>query len=537
MKKIDILDNIEEYTAEDLLPLVQQGVVTFEELCTETEGYFSPTVRHKLQQLLTENEETDWQNAKNSPSRELLKNYLRSYADGKHREEARSLLKELESLNQQKVMEEAWELVDQTSKEALENFLQQYPDHPQASQAKKKLNALRNHPSHKSKYKKLFREIDNLRYDETVISILDRSIELIEEYIDKNYITTHQLLDAINDDPNLLSSQVIKKLIDDEYLSYADIEELDIDVNFIDFFENEYTTKSIMDSPTPLERISKEGTEVYFWGVPASGKSCALGAILSVANNGHVALSMRKDNNCQGYDYMTRLAGLFRETDTVCTLPPSTAITDYFEMGFDLEDHEHKIHPFICIDLAGELMKCMYKKDAGISISELDEKVLKTMTDIMVDNRSGNKKIHFFVLEYETKERKNEGLYQEDWLQGALRYIEGTGIFKKDTVAIYILITKADKTQEEGSELQRILKSYMSSRYLSFYNGLKEIATKCEILDGKVPIIPFSLGEFCFQDYCLFDEHSAVNVVQQLLCRSQGEKKNKLTKIKNILRS
>ena len=537
MQKQDILDNIEEYSAEDLLPLVQQGVVTFNELCNETEGMFNPFVRHQLQQLLADNEDTDWEKAKNGLSRQLLENYLRSYPDGKHREEARCKIKEFDTKLQEETMSEAWENVDKSSKVELEEFIAKNHNHKQIDEARRLLNELKNKPRTKPGLRKLFRNIDNLRYDKSINSVLDKTVELIKEYLDKQLITKDQLLNAINDDPNILSSHVIRQLVDDQYLFYTDIESLDIDEDFIEFFEDDSSTDNDIESPVSLERISKTGTEIYFWGVPASGKSCALGAILSVANNGKVALSMSKDNNCQGYQYMTRLAGLFRKVDTVCTLPPSTAISDTFEMGFDLEDQEHKMHSFICIDLAGELMKCMYKKDAKLKLSTLDEQVLKTVSNILVDNRTGNKKIHFFVLEYEKNEHKNEGLYQEDWLQGALRYIESTGILKNDTVGIYILITKADKTQAKGQEMQNILKEYIKDNYLSFYNGLKKIVSNNEIMDGQVPIIPFSLGEFCFQDYCLFDDSSAVNVVKQLLNRTQGEKNNKFGKLKDLLRS
>lgn len=537
MNKFNILDNIEEYTAEDLLPFVQQGVVTFDELCNETDGNFHPQVRRQLQELLTQGEANDWEEACRSHSRVSIENYLKKYANGSHREEARALLKDIEKSSKKRAIQDAWNAVNKNSKDDLEKFIQTYPNDELVSEANQLLNALKNKPRKRPGLRKLFREIDNLRYDETVISILDKSIEIIKWYIDNSLISTKQLLDALNDDPNILSSQVIRQLIEDHYLTYGDIEELDIDDDFIDFFEDNPRRDYKECATHKLEKITNQGTEIYFWGVPASGKSCALGAILSVANNGKVALSMSKDNNCQGYQYMTQLAGLFRKVNTVCTLPPSTAITDTFEMGFELEDQEHKIHPFICIDLAGELMKCMYKKDANIPITIQDEEVLSTLSNILVDNRTGNKKIHFFVLEYETKEHKNEGLYQGDWLQGAVKYIETTGIFKKDTIGIYILITKADKTQAEGYELQETLKTYIRENYLSFYNGLTRIAKANEIMDGQVQIIPFSLGEFCFQDYCMFNDRSASNVVQQLLNRTPGEKNNKFTKLKNILRS
>jgi len=51
-----------------------------------------------------------------------------------------------------------------------------------------------------------------------------------------------------------------------------------------------------------------------------------------------------------------------------------------------------------------------------------------------------------------------------------------------------------------------------------------------------VEIVPFSLGQVCFQDFCLFDEKPAGNVVRKLLERSKGFKNGKLQKGLNIFK-
>ena len=49
-----------------------------------------------------------------------------------------------------------------------------------------------------------------------------------------------------------------------------------------------------------------------------------------------------------------------------------------------------------------------------------------------------------------------------------------------------------------------------------------------EINNGIVEIIPFSLGQVCFQDYCLFDERPAANIVRKLLERTKGFKNDRI---------
>ena len=99
-------------------------------------------------------------------------------------------------------------------------------------------------------------------------------------------------------------------------------------------------------------------------------------------------------------------------------------------------------------------------------------------------------------------------------MDAALRYIERTKIFQTETDAIYLMLTKVDKTGVTGQDLVRVLTDYIENNYKGFYQGLEKICRDHEINGGKVERIPFSLGEVCFQDYCLFNEAPAANVVK-----------------------
>ena len=318
-----------------------------------------------------------------------------------------------------------------------------------------------------------------------------------------------------------------KRLWENEYVN--DFSATDIDPEFIAYMMSVKPVTPYSQSTEKLKSVHKEScTEIYFWGIPSSGKSCALGAILSVANNGKVALSMKKDNKCQGYGYMTRLSNLFKNNGTVSTLPEGTAVTSTYEMGFDLEDQNQKVHPITCIDLAGELVRCMYKKDAKEKPNPQQEEVLDTLTNVMINNRTQNRKIHFFVIEYGAEDRLYEGLPQQVYLEAAVAYIQSTGIFKKDTDGLYLLISKVDKAKAYGEELVKKLKSYINDNYQGFYNGLKKICRDNEINGGEVEIIPFSLGEVCFQNYCKFDDRAAAKVVNKIIDRTYGYKPGKM---------
>lgn len=530
-----ILENVEMYSADELVEYIKNGIVTFEELCEETDGYLSSQVRKEIEKKIQGSEEKDWQRVQFSNSVEQLKVFLLTYPNSIHVVEANQKISRIKQEEQIIAANEVWRDVDKNSIDALKAYCNTHPTDAHVAEAKRIINQLRKEEFIGFDIEALVKCLKNIQADKFVTNKDEEIYKTIVDYLDRKKITHSDLLGMIRADHNVLSAAVISILLDNGYLDYDDFESIGINRAFIRHLVNREKSQGFA-IPRKLDKINKLSTEVYFWGIPSSGKSCALGAILSVAGNGKVAKSMSKDNDCQGYGYMTRLAELFRSDTSVGTLPEGTSIYSTYEMGFDLEDQNGAVHPLTCIDLAGELVRCMYKSDAGEDMGEDEMASLDTLTNILIDNRSRNRKIHFFVLEYGADDRKYEGLTQNVYLEGALRYIERSGIFKNDTDAIYLIITKVDKANAGKGELPTILKEYINNIYGGFYNGLVKICRDCEINSGNVEIVPFSLGEVCFQDYCLFDDRAASNVIRKLLDRTKGFKNGKLQKGLNIFK-
>ena len=533
--KLAILENVDMYTADELVEFIKGDVVTFDELCNETDGCFSASVRKEVERKIASSEEEDWIIAKTSKSVGALEQYLSTYIDGSHREEARILIRGLQEAEERKASANSWDFVDKNSISALRRFCEENPNDVHCVQAKKLINKLRREEFIGFDVESLIKRVKNIFTDDNVLNQNQTSYETIADYIDRGKIKHSDILDMLKADHNILPAPVVNMLLDNGYLDYDDFESIGINRLFIRHLINGEGRKTF-DLPQPLDKINKLSTEIYFWGIPSSGKSCALGAILSVAKNGLVAKSMSQDNDCQGYGYMTRLAAVFNNNERVVTLPENTEASATYEMGFDLEDIDGAVHPLTCVDLAGELVRCMYKSDANEGMEEVEMEALDTLTRVLIDNRTKNRKIHFFVLEYGADDRKYEGLTQNAYLDGALRYIERTGIFKDDTDAIYLMITKADKAKAEKGQLSTVLREYISKYYGGFYNGLQKICRDCEINSGNIEIVPFSIGQVCFQYYCLFDEKPAANVVRKLLERSKGFKKGKIQKGFNLFK-
>lgn len=533
-----ILDNVAGYKAEDLYGFINKGLVTFDELCNDTNGEFSPKVRQELKRMLEHGDDDEWASAQAAHTIEAVQHYLDTFAEGKFRPEARALKAQIEreqaDAAAQESTESAWEALDKNDIDALNDFVTNNPDSVHAAEANQRINDLLLDSIMDYDIDTLIDEIKQiLNVAGTTASYKNTNIaNEIRKYIDKGYATKAEFLDKLKEDCNMLNASAVKHLIDEHIITIADLSSIGIDKQFIKAMLTGLQTNSYSYTRS-LDRIHKQSTEVYFWGIPSSGKSCALGAILSVAGSGRVAKVMDADTASQGYGYMTYLTSHFPQNGEVGTLLGGTPIDAFYEMGFDLTDEGNRTHPITCIDMAGELMRCMYKSNANMSLSDTDLNMLDTMTNVLIDNRSANRKIHFFVIEYGGEDRIFDGYHQDVYLDGALSYIKDTGIFKKETDAIFIMVTKVDKMKHVTRDA---ITQYVKDNYLGFYNGLNKICEDNEINGKKVEIVAFSLGKVCFQSYCKFDTKAAENVVNIMLDHSASNRCGKLGIIGKIFR-
>ncbi len=537
LSKETILENVDQYSADELVAHIRNGIVTFDELCNDTDGEFSAAVRREVEQKLKGGDAEEWAKVQKENTIEAANRYLREFPYGQFRDDARKLKAQLEQEQQEKELAKtesnAWSTVDKKDLDALKAFVKEYPNSEFVKEARKLINGLTLDGIMGFDSNALVKKIYQFQTDRklTVEQKDNNIIKAVTNFIDDGKISKQDFLSRIEEDHNLLSAGVVKRLIEQGTISTEDLLDINIDRKFIQkMYLGEETQK--FSTPERLDRIHKQSTEIYFWGIPSSGKSCALGAILSVAASGTVAHSMDPDTDSQGYGYMTKLINLFQDGE-VGTLMEGTSVDSFYEMGFDLVDDDNKIHPITCIDMAGELMRCMYKENAGDAMTEKERVMLDTMNRVLIDNRSVNRKMHIFVIEYGAEERKYEGQPQRTYLDGAVSYIKNTGIFKKDTDAVYIMITKADKVKNADKET---FNKYIEDKYRGFYNGLEQICKDNEINRGKVEKIAFSLGDVCFQNYCKFDARPASNVVRLILSRSACTRKGKRGIFEKIFR-
>lgn len=531
-KKSAILNNVTEYSPEDLASYIQQGFVTLDELVNNTDGEFTAKMQLGVEKLLAGSEDEDFKKVMESASIADLQDFLNKYPMGTvaHLDAVRERKHVLEKIPASEPIveesngeEEEWFSIKNAGDiKLLEAFKEKYPNTSHLFELNKLITAEKNKEHSRKKSPIILKSMINKANSAEDVS------KIIQVLLENKTITIGMLLELIRQDHNLLSSAACNDIISRGILNRNDLSKCGIDNGFINKMLTNARSQNF-EPARPLQTIAEPCTEVYFWGIPFSGKTCALGAILSAAKNGLAARSMIPDNSCQGFGYMNRLSTIF-SPGRICRLPGGTPVTSTYEMRFDLEDQEHKIHHVACIDLAGELFTCMFIKDAGEQMREDQKQALETLHNILLENRSNNRKIHFFVIEYGAEKRIYNGLPQAEYLNSAAAHLNSIGLFDSNTDAIYVLISKVDNASYEGSLEEHLLK-YMTKNDLGFYNNLLLICKEHGINKGRVKIVPFSIGNVCFKDYCQFDATSATKMVDLLVRYSCFEKQGFWQKI------
>lgn len=531
-KKSAILNNVTEYSPEDLASYIQQGFVTLDELVNNTDGEFTAKMQLGVEKLLAGSEDEDFKKVMESASIADLQDFLNKYPMGTvaHLDAVRERKHVLEKIPASEPIveesngeEEEWSSIKNAGDiKLLEAFKEKYPNTSHLFELNKLITAEKNKEHSRKKSPIILKSMINKA------NSAEDVCKIIQVLLENKTITIGMLLELIRQDHNLLSSAACNDIISRGILNRNDLSKCGIDNGFINKMLTNARSQNF-EPARPLQTIAEPCTEVYFWGIPFSGKTCALGAILSAAKNGLAARSMIPDNSCQGFGYMNRLSTIF-SPGRICRLPGGTPVTSTYEMRFDLEDQEHKIHHVACIDLAGELFTCMFMKDAGEQMRDDQKQALETLHNILLENRSNNRKIHFFVIEYGAEKRIYNGLPQAEYLNSAAAHLNSIGLFDSNTDAIYVLISKVDNASYEESLEEHLLK-YMTKNYLGFYNNLLLICKEHGINKGRVKIVPFSIGNVCFKDYCQFDATSATKMVDLLVRYSCFEKQGFWQKI------
>lgn len=544
----EILERLPRMKSQEIVELIRQGHVTLEFLEREGGSDYPYAKRKEVREMLTSTEMTDWASTIVLDSLEAYQAYIDKYPKGAHIHEAiEARDRFLEKAQEDTVIdtppfpqpdsdEVAWQNTNRSRRSSLRNFLMNYPYSIHASEANYLLEILPD-------------DFTNLKAElEKQVKAVGR-IRIIEEAIKDpdSDVTVEDLYNEIRKDHSWLSEFEVRSLVSIGILNYFDLRnKCGISNDFISYLSSpNQSTSNISMTYIPIENIPGTATEVYFWGIPSSGKTCTIGAVLSELRNGTIVDYTDFDSNSQGYAYMNQLSMLFsnRTGSRVFQLPPGNPIDGLFAMRCDVV-RDKQLYPLTFIDVAGEMLISMYMRMAGLQLPPDREFMLDKLTEILTDNdkKLTKRKIHFFVIEYGGHDRKIElinGTHvdQVTLLEGVKNYINNHDeIFTRATDAIYILMTKSDLAGD--GDVRQTLKDYITDNYQGFYRSLVGVCRnkKYEINKGNVVVMPFTLGEVCFQSLCQFNPTTARNVINTILGRVWSEKIDKTSRFFNILK-
>jgi hypothetical protein len=433
MKKKDILNRVEVFTADQLFEFINQGLVSLDELRT-TEN-LDASKRKAITTLQNEHKHKD---------------------------------------------DDAWENYSVTE-EGCRTYLEEYPTGIHVSKAKQQMENLENRRLHEQGQKQ-------------------------------------ELLKKLHISPNSFSADEVRNHLGNGTINRNDLANAGIPGKVVDRLDNIILPQLEMGK-TP-ESIPDGYTEVYFWGIPGSGKTCVLSAVLSTANtNGHLEIAKGP-----GYDYMTRLKNIFADSTSILPPPSRTDSTQY--LPFVLKKENDDPRSVSLIELSGEIFQCFYHKNAGKDLPTPQHE--ETLDSLLRFLDGDNRKIHFFFVDYEKKNNLDvDGYTQADYLQAAATYFKDNNIFSKSTDAIYIVVTKSDLMPSENNDKGSDIKDYLrDANFTAFINSLKARCKENSINSGKILGTHFSLGQVYFDQICSFDSETSENIIDILIRRIAPNKKS-----------
>ncbi len=346
-------------------------------------------------------------------------------------------------------------------------------------------------------------------------------INYLEDEREKRRNEKQGILDKIRRNPNSYDPIKIISYLQNGTFTETDLINCDIPQSAIDNLGNIQTPK--LDLGQTPNSIPAGYTEVYFWGGTGSGKTCALGAILQMAEQkGYLNIATGP-----GYNYAYQLKNIFSDDDNANDyLPAPSPVETTQYLPFTLKrPKENNSRSVSLIELSGEIFKCFFYKNAGQELpTQSHVNTFNSLNSFLSNN---NRKIHFFFIDYNRENKPDgSGLKQSDYLAAAATYFKNNKVFGKTTDAIFVVLTKSDLlTDEEGHNIpiaKRVeyAKKHLSERnYNAFINTLKDNCKKFSINAGKLTVEPFSLGKVYFQQICNFDGSAAAAMVEILMDR------------------
>lgn len=548
-----ILKAIGGIPAESLYNYIKQGIVTYQELLEHGLDKF-PEKKAYVESKLSAGEQSAWKDAEQMNTVEGYDKYLSLFPTGAHASESRVALTSLE--------DSYWQQIQQNiSDQSLSNYTRIYPNGKYLAQCDallsdmpwfetKKRNTIEAYKIYAANYPG--KHVNEIK--QAILAIEDENdwshaaqvntTFAYKQYLDKhphgNHATTAKerianrsqkeiVLDAIRKDDNTYSTIDLQNYVENGTITWDDLREVFSDEQTQAI--QSWTRTQQLPQCAPPQKLREDSTEIYFWGTKGTGKTCAMGAVLSTAKRSARMIA----RNCPHRIYMDQLSNLFGDNNMqiICNLPESTSKDSIAEMNLQLIDSNEKNHNVTFIDLAGEVVTGIYKYQNKLPLLDSEQTTIEQVLSYL--QNPYNNKIHFFILEYGSankfvKELESMGccgVRQGDVLTSIAQFLDNTGGLHKSTVGVYGLVTKSDLIDvyigTSSTERPKLAYEYVQQSLAAFWKAISLACKKANVKDVKT--ISFSIGDVFAQNLCVFDGSDSMKIVDRLLQKTPAESK------------
>ncbi len=328
--------------------------------------------------------------------------------------------------------------------------------------------------------------------------------------------------------------EVKKKLSEEECRILCD----ELGISYDVFNDYEEPPLLFGDIPLESEDIPEGFTDVFFWGIPSSGKTCALSAILRTMKDKYTITNPTNLEKNFGAVYRDSLINIYKNQTAFLPAATQKDRTQYMPFLLKKRDHDKKNDKYRKIsffELSGEVFEYIYELNNQKNILSINqrESVETAFESLNLLLESDNQKIHFFFIDYQSEtrsKRDKNNLTQENYLDAAASYFRNRGdLFRKKTDAVYVILTKSDLIKSDVSDAAQIARDFLNGNFGNFMDVIKD---QCKKSSVNFEVKMFSIGEVFFKSISKLDYRYTSNIIEDLLKKVRPASENK---IKNYL--
>lgn len=273
---------------------------------------------------------------------------------------------------------------------------------------------------------------------------------------------------------------------------------------------------STLENPT-----SEDGnTDVYFFGVPGSGKTCVLAGLMSLT--GKVGFKFDPKGPGGGGDYAMELRTYARKS----MLPPGTYNAYIQVIDGQIVDDKNQMHKISLIEMSGEKTSEFASMKNATDLEDLGPGASALLNN-------NNNKVFFFVIDPTNQKEIVLGQGSQQWVMQSdvLNCVSSLLSKNKDlmrkVVAIHVILTKSDTLGDFVD--QDVIKGVLDTQgYQATLEDLKGICEQYDInkqTGFHVGLFPFCVGKFMPGEVYTFDETDSLKILRVIQKNTVPRKK------------